>query len=183
MPKIVQKIAKPYISDDCIQVMIHFTNAMTILNEEGILFHQKNDSNLLYINKYIEDERRKQFPYSNIPFHNVKNGLNKMVYTNQLLEYEKPYIKISDGNLTENYVLKDQSNVFLIESKMEINKNTKCMTYEEFLKFISPQNTEEEQTFYVYIDGTIPLPDDPNSLFPFRDIKKAMSNFIQTKLA
>ena len=41
MPKIVQKIAKPYISDDCIQVMIPFTNAMTILNEEGILFHQK----------------------------------------------------------------------------------------------------------------------------------------------
>ena len=46
----------------------------------------------MYVNKYLEDERRKQFPYSNIPTHFSKIKFKKVIYTNQLLDFEKPYI-------------------------------------------------------------------------------------------
>ena len=75
--EIVQRIEKQYIGDDCIQIMIPYRNAVTVLNQEGILFHSKIDSDL-YINKYLQDERRKSFPYSKYTNSLFKNGFYKI---------------------------------------------------------------------------------------------------------
>lgn len=184
VPEIVQKIESYYVSDDCIQIMIPYKNAITILNKDGILFHNKVDSNL-QINKYLEDERRKQFPYSNIPTHYSTVGLSKKItYSNQLFEFEKPYIRIFDGYIVESFVVKDNNQALLINSVMQTyNKYTKHMTYDELLKFVE-KNDNNEQTYYVYLNGSIPYSDSqlyPNEERIYNYIKnqfeKAIKNF------
>ncbi len=156
--EIVQKIESHYVGDDCIQIMVPYRNAITVLSQDGILFHNKNGSNL-HINKYLEDERRKQFPYSNIPTHYSKVGLLKrMAYANQLFEFDKPYIRICDGLISESFVVKDNNQALLINSIMRSDKHTKHMTYDELLKFVEKKDTDE-QTYYVYLDGSM-HPDD-----------------------
>ena len=85
--EIVQKIKSCYVEDDCIQIMVPYKDEITILSQDDILFHYKKNSNY-YINKYLQDERRKQFLYSNIPTHYSRVGLfDRRSYANQLFEY------------------------------------------------------------------------------------------------
>lgn len=152
LTKIIKRIESYYVGDDCIQDMIPYKNAITILSQDGILFHNKVGSNL-YINKYMEDERRKQFPYSNIPIHYSKRGLvEKIIFTNQLFEFEKPYIRIFDGYILESFAVKDNDQALLINSIMQTDKYTKHMTYEELLQFVAKKD-DDEQIYYVYTDG------------------------------
>lgn len=168
----VQKIDKPYVSDDCIQVMVPYEKKITILNQDGILFHSQNGSNV-YINKYLQDPRRMRFPYFNIPTHYSKIGNQKYSFTNQLLEYEKPYIYVRNGFLSESYAIKDNSQAFLIEKVLHSKGTTKYMTYDELLNFFMKSN-ENEHVYYVYIDGSIP---NPNSFFPS---KGQIHSYVQT---
>lgn len=154
--EVVQKIEKQYVSDECIQVMIPYEDAITVLNYDGILFHSDNESNL-YINKYLEDERRKKFPYYNIPTHYSKNFFGKKTtYVNQLFNFEQPNIIIRDGFISEAYVVKDNNNALLINSEMQFNKYTEYMTYDELLSFIAKDKLPNQETHYIYLDGSIP---------------------------
>ena len=58
--EIIQRIKSYCVADDCIQVMIPYRDGITILSQDDILFHFKNNSNY-YINKYLQDERRSNF--------------------------------------------------------------------------------------------------------------------------
>lgn len=152
--QIIQKIEWQYVSDECVQVMIPYENTITILNKDGILFHHKPDSNL-YINKYLKDERRKKFPYSNIPRHISKvNLFKKMNYTNQLLNFEESYIKISDGIISENFAVKEKQEALMICNIITPEEYTKFMTYEELINYLYEQN-ENEQIYHMYLNGGI----------------------------
>ena len=48
--------------------MITYKREIVIFNNNGIQLFHKVGSNIA-INKYLEDDRRKQFPYFNIPYH------------------------------------------------------------------------------------------------------------------
>lgn len=153
--RIVQKIPSHYVLEDCVQIMIPYQNAITILNQDGILYHDTVGSNLLNINKYLKDNRRKQFPYSNIPIHYFRDK----IYTNQILEFEKPYISISDNVVTERYVIKDNNEALMMKEVMKYKSYVKHMPYEEVLKIIEKKDTND-QVYYVNFDGTIPLYDN-----------------------
>lgn len=173
--KKVQRIESHYVGDDCIQIQIPYKNSITLLNQDGILFHSKQGSNF-YINKYLEDERRKKFPYSNIPISYSRVGMKKTAYTNQLLEFEKPYIQIGDNYMFERFVVKDNNQALLVKSIMDVDEYTKHMTYDELLKFIEKNDTDE-QTYYVYLDGSIPL--NENDIYPSEE---EIYNYIHAKL-
>ncbi len=160
--EIVKRIQNHYVRDDCIQIMFPYQNTLTIVNPDGMLYHHKPGSTV-YINKYLEDERRKQFPYSNIPTHFSKVGLKKITYTNQLLDFEKPYIRIGDGYFSESFVIKDNNQALLITSIMNPNNHVEHMTYDELLKYVGKHDTEE-QIYYVYLSGAIPSNNE--QLFP-----------------
>lgn len=158
--EIVQRIEGQYVDDECIQTMIPYKRTMTVLNQDGILFHHKAGSNL-YINKYLHDERRSHFPYFNIPIHHARIGLKKVSYTNQLFEFEKPYIIVRDGLVSESFAIKDSKQALLITQNILCgNKVTKHMTYEELLNFVKKDNGDEE-IYYLYLDGSILSTDSP----------------------
>lgn len=178
--EIVRKIEGQYVRDDCIQIMFPYKDTLTILNQDGMLFHYKPGSSK-YVNKYLEDERRKQFPYSNIPTHFSKVGIfKKVAYTNQLLEFEKPYIRIGDGHFSESFVIKDNNQALLISSIMQPDNHIEHMTYEELLKFVGKRDSDE-QIYYIYLSGA--LPSNSEKLFPteeeiYNHIRKQLSKNI-----
>ena len=48
----VQRIAKHYTGDDCVQVMVQYSNdCLTILNAEEIVYHYKKNSPIVIIIK------------------------------------------------------------------------------------------------------------------------------------
>lgn len=174
--EIVQKIERQYVGDDCVQIMIPYRNAITILSQDGMLYHHKPGSDV-YINKYLEDERRKQFPYSNIPTHYSRVGMfKKMTYANQLLEFEKPYFRVGDGLFLESFAVKDNNSALLINSIMQPDKHIEHMTYAELLQLVSKRDSDE-QTFYVYLDGSINP--DGEELFP---TEERIYNYISNRL-
>ncbi len=150
--EIVQRVENHYVGADCIQVMVPYRNTITILNKDGIIYSHKKGSHAS-INKYVEDERRKQFPYSNIPTHYSKVGLfGKMNYANQLLNFEEPYIRIGDGGIIECFAVKDKSGVFLINKVLTGDRRSVSATREELEEVFSTSTNGKEKKYIIYLD-------------------------------
>jgi len=138
----VQKIESYYTSEDCIQTfMPHSLNKeITMLNSNGIVYHYKPNSDL-FINKYAKDDRKNQFPYSNIPSHKDRIGFKKIEYVNQILDYNKIYIEISDGIVKENYVVKDEDGALLATKYIIPNQEkSKIVNRKEMLEYLRTAN-------------------------------------------
>ena len=151
--QIINKISPPYIADDCVQIMLPYKEALTILSPKGILYHAEPES-IMPVNEYLNDERRQQFPYSNIPIHFSKVGFNKVLYTNQILDFNTPYFKIGDGYYSELFVIKDNNQAFLVECINQPQHQVKHMTYDDLLKYFD-KNNAEEYVNYFYLSGEI----------------------------
>ena len=123
---IIQKISPKYCGEDCVQLMFTYDKAFCVIkkNEEAnelMFYHNKlkSNSNIKYTNKYVTDERRKQFPYSNIPLHKIKKWFKTRNVVNQLLDYDSIYVIIrGDENNTLTLfckVLKDGDSAIVVQ--------------------------------------------------------------------
>ena len=179
MTKMVQRIDSHYVGEDCVQVMIPYRDKISILSNDEMIFHYKNGS-YIYINKYLDDERRKQFPYSNIPTHFARVRMKKYAYTNQLLDFEKPYIVVSDSEVIEKYAIKDSNQALVISSALTTyNSQTLHLTHEELMGFVGQNkeqnNVSDEKIYYMGLDGGVFM-----DLFP---IKEKVYNYIRGELS
>ena len=137
----VQRIKKQYVGDDCVQVMIpHRNGGITILNCEGMQYHYKPNSTY-FLNNYESDKRKEKFPYSNISSHKAIVRFKKYEFINQLLDYNKVYIDISDDLIKEFYAKKDGKEA-LVATKIIIpnEQPTKYMTRSELEDLIKSAN-------------------------------------------
>lgn len=110
--EIVQRIKSCYIGDNCVQIAWnHSEGAITVLDDKGIVYHKKTGSSF-YVNNFANDERRKKFPYNTISeFNTRKNGQSFRL----LLDYNKNYFIIFDGNIYQYYVVKDKENALFVQ--------------------------------------------------------------------
>ena len=175
--EIVQKVNKWYVGDDCAQLMVPYKNAITILDRNGIVYHHKEGSEV-FVNRYITDERRKQFPYHSIPTHYTKFFDGVYQKTNQLFDFEQPYMRINNGSIIESYVVKDKSEALLISKIMPIVKKTSFKTRKEIEEIIQQPAQENEKIYYIYLDGTMPQ----NNEFGFVS-EEEIFNYIKDQLS
>ena len=128
--EIVQRVEGQYVGEDCLQIMIPYNKSLNLMSTDGIQFHYAPKD--FFINKYTEDERRLQFPYSNIPIHYTNNSqLGKITHVNQLLEFEKPYLLICDGVCREIYAIKNGEEALVADSIVPSDTTVISMTYDE----------------------------------------------------
>lgn len=173
--EVVQKIDKVFVSNDCVQVMIPYKTALTILSKDGFLYHHNPGSNVR-INKYLKDKRRLIFPYNGIPIHYAKEGLKKkVVYTNQLFDYEKTYLEVSDDSYSLNYVIKDNNDAYLVSSKKISHGRIIPMTYDELINYCNKEEDDEE-VYHVFLSGALPYKNE--NIFPSEN---EINNFIKEK--
>lgn len=129
----IKRIPKCYVSETCVQVRLPFNKESTLISSdfknEGILCHYNINDDSQNINKYLTDNRRNIFPYSNIPIYiewygNIYDGLNKKYYINQILEFNKHYIYINDYfNIIDMYVVKDKEEAIIYSKNINIPNN------------------------------------------------------------
>ena len=102
----------------------------------------------------MQDKRRQQFPYHNIPvYRTFKNGCVKVV--NQILEFGKTYIKIADGKVVEYHAVKNQDDASLISRNIPLEKEesiimNRCELY-AFLASYSNDFYSLDGEIYKYI--------------------------------
>lgn len=137
----IQRIPSHYVGSDCIQIMIpHLDDGITVLNSDGMAYHYKPNSHL-FVNKYVSDERREQFPYSQIPTHKSKVRGKKIEYINQIFDFNRVYIEIADGIIKEDYVIKDGDEALLATKYILPNQEpTRIMNREEVEELMNSAN-------------------------------------------
>ena len=147
----IQKINKQYVGDDCVQIMIPFKEDVIMFNDKGVVLSCGVNSSK-DVNNYLYDDRRKQFPYSNIPFHQSRVGIfNKVFYINQLLDFEKPYIRLTDSVIIESYAVKDKDEAFVMNKVISFdNKKSIIMTRDELNNFFN--NSKTDGKYFINID-------------------------------
>lgn len=144
----VELIDKPYVKDDGVLVMLPFEDGLNVFeykNGNELFRFVKNDHK--YKNLYLDDERRKEFPYGNIPVHKTIKNFKVYNVANQIFDYGTIYKivyftknndfvdpDLSDSNVLEkacyknseytystcySSVIKDNDRAFLVVSKKE----------------------------------------------------------------
>ena len=150
----VQRINRWYVGEDCVQIMIPYKNAITILDKNGIVYHHKKGSKI-FTNNYVNDNRRTQFPYHSIPTHYAKVLGSKYQYTNQILDFEQPYIRINNGKIIESFVVKDNNEALLVNKIMPFIEKSSFKTRKEMEDIFKQASNDNEEIYYLYLDGSM----------------------------
>ncbi|MEE3342588.1 MAG: hypothetical protein VZS44_00675 [Bacilli bacterium] len=148
----VGRINKQYVADDCIQIMLAYRDYLLLYGNDSLM-HYKNYSCSdplicnLFVNAYLDDERKDIFPYSQIPTHIERVSLFRKIYSvNQILDFEKPYIRINDGIITKITAFKDGSEALvhykILNGKL-CNRKSKIITREEIEKYFETGSLDQ----------------------------------------
>lgn len=150
----VLRINSWYVGEDCVQVMIPYKNAITILDRNGIVYHHKKGSEI-FTNNYINDNRRTQFPYHSIPTHYAKVLGSKYKYTNQIFDFDQLYIRINNGKIIESFVVKDSNEALLVNKIMPFIEKSSFKTRKEMEDIFKQTSNDNEEIYYLYLDGSM----------------------------
>lgn len=147
----IERIPSVFTTDTCALVMIPLKGCgLTILNGKDIVYHYLEDSKV-FINKYLQDERRCELPYVNIPYHHEIKNLKKQLMINVLLNYNEPYIEIQDDKIIERFVVKDNDEALMITREIVSNYSfLQYCSYEE-----AREICESRDVVKLSLDGSI----------------------------
>lgn len=107
------------VRDDCVQFMIGFRNYALLFGNNHLMYYNNliddnSFNNHKYKNVYLVDPRSLRFPYSSIPEHKERFALFETgMFANQILEYNKPYVQISDKALIKRVAYKENGTAFI----------------------------------------------------------------------
>lgn len=150
---IINKIDSKYIIINTAQIMESYVNNMSVVSEKNIIFNATSiELEDIKIDTYLNDKRRKYFPYSEIPIHYRKRLFKeKSLFINTLLEINKPYLIIKSGIPLLYYVTEVNNNFVLIKKILETTNYQKEYVNEEKEKEILKNlvTCEEEEKVFV----------------------------------
>ena len=166
--KFAKKIPAHYVGEDCLQEMIGYRGSLLMLSPDEIIYQDTHAEEK--INKYLEDERRHQFPYSNIPTHYQRVPFKKFLFTNQLLNFNTPYLQFSSQGIYTQYAVKDGDNgIVVLERIMSSDQpQEKLLTKEEIDSYF---DFEDDKAFIYkgYVVGKLMLPDTATILNHYKN--------------
>ena len=125
-----------FVRDDCVNIMLGHNNKMLLFGNNDLMY-SKDES----INAYMNDDRRYLFPYSDVLSYKERiNPLIKLNFTNQILDIEKPYIKVNDNLISKITVHKDEKGAIVhtkvLNGKFNKNYKSKLVNREELEKYL-----------------------------------------------
>jgi hypothetical protein len=177
--RIAKRIPAHYVGEDCLQEMIGYRGSLLMLSPEEIIYQDTHAEEK--INKYLEDERRHQFPYSNIPTHYQRAPFKKFLFTNQLLDFNVPYLQISAQGIFAQHAVKDGNTgiVFLEKIMFTEQPKEKLVTREELESYF---DFEDDKCFIYkgYVVGKLNFPETDTIL---KHYKSYASNIIRNNYA
>jgi hypothetical protein len=117
----VYRIKDGYIRDGYCQSMVAYGNKITLVSLDGVVLCDDRKNNKTIINSYIDDSRRKDMPYANIPMHTSISNNSLINYANVILKDENHYYSITDGYLCESSIVCDNSKKYIVSRILHPN--------------------------------------------------------------
>lgn len=155
MKKFDEMVAKMHshdVADDYIQIMLAYHNYLLLFGNNDLMYFKNFIESHPSIregsrNVYLEDERKNNFPCSQIPEHIERVLLfRKLNFVNQILDFEKPYIRINDGFITKMTAFKDGDEAIvhtkILNGKL-CDKRTKTISREELETYLKTGSLEQ----------------------------------------
>lgn len=139
--EIVERVSKPYVGSDCVQVSVGYNDSLTIFSKDGIIYHDVIDYPCVSINRYMEDDRRNYFTYANIPTYISKNGLFEVKHTIQLFDYDEVYVMIKDGNVYEKYIVRDGNSALVLTKFVKSSDRVLMLSRKELDNLFNNSNS------------------------------------------
>lgn len=139
--EIVERVSKPYIGSDFVQLSIGYNDSLTIFSKDGIIYHDVIDYPCVSINRYMEDDRINYFTYANIPTYISKNGLFEVKHTIQLFDYNKVYVMIKDGDIYEQYAVRDGDRALVLTKLVKSSDRVLMLSREELDNLFNNSNS------------------------------------------
>lgn len=150
--EMVEKMHSHYVADDYIQIMLAYHNYLLLFGNNDLMYFRNFIESHPSIsegsrNVYLDDERKNNFPYSQIPEHIERVLLfRKLNFVNQILDFEKPYIRINDGFITKITAFKDGDEAIvhtkILNGKL-CDEKTKIITREELETYLKTGSLEQ----------------------------------------
>lgn len=150
--EMVAKMHSHYVADDYIQIMLAYRDYLLLFGNNDLMYFKNFIESHPSIregsrNVYLEDERKNNFPYSQIPEHIERVLLfRKLNFVNQILDFEKPYIRINDGFITKMTAFKDGDEAIvhtkILNGKL-CDKRTKTISREELETYLKTGSLEQ----------------------------------------
>lgn len=150
--EMVVKMHSHYVADDYIQIMLAYHNYLLLFGNNDLMYFRNFIESHPSIsegsrNVYLDDERKNNFPYSQIPEHIERVLLfRKLNFVNQILDFEKPYIRINDGFITKITAFKDGDEAIvhtkILNGKL-CDEKTKTITREELETYLKTGSLEQ----------------------------------------
>lgn len=149
--EMVEKMHSHYVADNYIQIMLAYRNYLILFGNSDLMYFKNFIESNPSIregsrNVYLEDERRNNFPYSQIPEHIERVLFRKLNFVNQILDFEKPYIRINDGFITKITAFKDGDEAVvhtkILNGKL-CDRRTKTITREELETYLKTGSLEQ----------------------------------------
>ena len=146
----ISKINSKYVNNDCLQIKIPFFNTMTLFDNSKILFHAK-DLNNIDINTYLLDERKKLFN-DNTPIKYIKKFFkHKILFVNQIFDFNKPYTLIRSGIIQQYYFSRVNNDNLIIQKTLEQKKRYKIIINHQNLQAFFTKITNYIQCDNVHV--------------------------------
>lgn len=145
--EVVERVSKPYVGSDCVQISEGYNDSLTIFSKKGIIYHDVIDYPCVSINKYIEDDRRNSFPYANIPTYIAHRGLFEVKHTIQLFDYDEVYVMIKDGEIYEKYIVRDGNSALVLTKLVNSNDRVRILSREKL------DNLFNNNSYLMNLDG------------------------------
>ncbi|MEE0699174.1 MAG: hypothetical protein U0M66_01035 [Bacilli bacterium] len=166
--KIAKRIPSHYVSDDCLQTMFGYgTGRFVLVNPDEVIYDNVNN-----INKYLEDERRHQFPYSTIPTHYGKVLFKKCLFVNQILNFDTPYLNLTNKGIFTYHAVKDGKDGLIVTEVLSTTDEVeKLLTRKEVEDFFHNERTLFIHNGEIYGGLTIPTREETLELYKTRMTK------------
>lgn len=119
----VSEMDSKYIHDDFAQVKMPFEDSLTVFNDEELLFYgidykKISDDYKLDINSSKKVQLALRFAQNNLYEQHAESNLLDI---SQLFSYNKPYIFIKNGLLSQRYILKEEDKVRVVNTTFKID--------------------------------------------------------------
>ena len=148
--ELIRQVPSHYIGEDCLQIYMSIRERGVLISPDGIIYQDLGSSK---INRYLDDERKKQFPYSNIPSYVKKVLFQKMQYNLQLLDYNKLYVYLDPYGIFTFQALRNKNEGLVVSQSRPLytyfSTQPHSLDKKDLEAFLSPQEGK-----YYYIAKT-----------------------------
>ena len=140
-----------FVRDDCVNIMLGHNNKMLLFGNNDLMYSKDKA-----INAYMKDDRRYTFPYSDtLSYKERINPFIKLNFTNQILDIEKPYIKINDNLISKITVHKDEKGAIvhtkILNGKFDKNYKDKLVDRKDLEKYLENGTIDGEEYVKSYV--------------------------------